>query len=527
MNRSPLETRATVGRERADRLANIDWFIFATSVVCVAGVCVPLALYPEAGRELLALGFAQVTHRYGVVFILFSVGTLVLLGYLAFGRYGRIVLGQPGQQPEYTTFSWAAMLFCGGIGATVLYWGTLEWAHYYQTPPFGIEPHSGGALVWAGSYPLFHWGFIGWGLYVLPAIPLAYAYYVRRIPKLRLSTACVPVLGRHATGAIGRVVDLLFVVSLLGAASTGIGLTVPLLAACANHLFGVDDTFALKVVVILTVTSLFAASVYAGLDAGIKRLSNVNVGVAFGLLAFVLVVGPTGYIAETAIESVGHMFQNFIRMSTYTDPGETSDFVESWTVFYWAWWLALAPGMGIFIARISRGRTIREVILGSVCYGTAGTALFFLVLGGYAMWLETQGELRVLTLMNDSGPPATIIAVLGELPLGSVVVPVFAMLCLIFAATSYDSSSYSLASTTTYSLPAGEHPARWNRLFWAFTLGALPITLVYIGGLRSLQSAVVIAAVPLLGVVTLMTVSLFRGLRQDAANDGDPVPVDR
>jgi BCCT family betaine/carnitine transporter len=209
------------------------------------------------------------------------------------------------------------------------------------------------------------------------------------------------------------------------------------------------------------------------------------------------------------------MLQNFITMSTWTDPAAGSDFVESWTVFYWAWWLALGPFMGIFITKISGGRSLRQVILGALGYGTLGTTLFFVVLGNYAVNMEQTGQLAVLDALNELGAAAAVVQVVASLPLAYLVLPLFALICVIFAATSYDSASYTLASSTTRALPRDAHPARWNRVFWAAVLGLLPITLIQIGGLRPLQSAVVAVSVPLLVVVTMMTVGLWKSLHED------------
>ena len=200
----------------------------------------------------------------------------LFLLYLAFSRHGDIRLGN--QQPEFSTLSWAAMLFCGGIGTSVLYWG-VEWAYYFQAPPFGVTPATPEAKLWSVSYPLFHWGLMGWSLYVLPGVAIAYSYYVRGAKSLRLSDACEPVIGRHGKGALGRAIDLLFVVGLVGACSIGIGLAVPLIGACVAHLLQVGSRilgFALDVVVILVVTSIFAGSVWMGLERGIKRLSDLT-----------------------------------------------------------------------------------------------------------------------------------------------------------------------------------------------------------------------------------------------------------
>jgi len=503
----------------ANSSSNTDWFIFSMSVGVILGVCAPLVLYPDAGKQALDTGFEFVTQRIGVAYVLAAAGSVILLLKLAFGRHGSVVLGPPDSQPSFSTFSWCAMLFCGGIGSSVVYWGTIEWAFYFDSPPMGFEPRSDQALLWATAYPLFHWGITGWALYCLPAVAIAYAYHVGNTNSLRLSSACRAALGDATDGPLGRLIDLMFMVGLLGATSTGLGLAVPLISAVVNRLFGVGEEFTLSLAIIALITALFAISVYVGLDKGIKRLSNLNVGFAFALLIFVLIAGPTVFIVETSVEAVGHMVQNFIAMSTYTDAQNKTDFVGAWTVFYWAWWLALGPFMGIFITKISRGRTIKELIVCSLGYGSLGCAAFFLILGNYALFLEQTGQVAVLDIVNSAaGAPHAIVAVLAQLPGGSIALVLFGLLCLIFAATSYDSASYTLASAATRDLPANAHPPAWHRMFWAFFLGILPITLIYLGGLRSLQSAMVIVSVPLLVVLIILTVALMKGLRGQPTN---------
>lgn len=499
-----------------DPAASIDWFIFISSAAIVFAVCIPLGLFPEAGAVALNTAFQFVTEKLGIGYILFSIVAIGLLLYLAFSRFGAVRLGDQ-EKPDFTNFSWAAMLFCGGIGTSVLYWGTIEWAHYYQSPPMGVTAGTEEALRWALAYPVFHWGFTGWALYCLPAIAVAYAYHVRGVRALTLSAACEPVIGHWAHRFPGRLIDMTYMIGLIGACSTGIGLAVPLIAACLGWMFGFEDTFALKVVVISVVTVVFAVSVWVGLERGIKRLSNLAVWLAFALLAFILISGPSVFILEHGTATAGFMLQNFITMSTWTDPAAGSNFVESWTVFYWAWWLALGPFMGIFITKISGGRSLRQVILGALGYGTLGTSLFFIVLGNYAVNLEQTGQLAVLDTLNDAGAATAVVQVVASLPLAFVVLPLFALICVIFAATSYDSASYTLASSTTRALPRDAHPARWNRVFWAVVLGLLPITLIQIGGLRPLQSAVVAVSVPLLVVVAVMTVGLWKSLHEDEA----------
>ena len=502
------------GRPPTDSDANIDWFIFSAGAVGILLVSLPLMLFPEAGREALAAAFAAVTHGLGPVYLLGALGVLLFLLYLAFSRFGKVVLGKDAA-PEYSSFSWAAMLFCGGIGTSVLYWGTVEWAHYYSELPFGGAPGTPEATRWATAYPIFHWGFIGWALYCLPGVAIAYAYHVRRIPVLRLSTACQAALGRHTEGWAGRCVDLLFMVGVLGAVTTGVGLAIQMIGAGLTNLLDIEPTFLLDLVVIAIITSLFAFSVYVGLEAGIKRLSVINVGLALMLLFIVFAFGPTGHILELGAASLAHTLLNFVPMSIWIDPSNSSSFDENWTVFYWAWWLALGPFMGMFITKISRGRTIKEVVLGTIGYGTLGCTLFFLVLGGAAHHQEVAGQTPVLALVADGQGPQAVVQVLDALSAGGFLMILFVTICIIFSATSYDSAAYVLASSATRSLPSHAHPARWHRVFWAFALGGLPISLVYVGGLVSLQSAVVVTSVPLLLVFALLGTALLKGLMAD------------
>jgi len=493
----------------------IDWPVFYLSVTVLVALVLPLALFPAAGKDLLNVAFEYLTRNFGVLYIVAGVAALVFLLCLAFGQYRHIVFSRGNHAPQFSTLSWSAMLFCGGIGTSVLYWGTVEWAFYFAQPPFGLAAESAEALRWAVSYPLFHWGFIGWAFYCLPGIAMGFAYYVRGAGSLRLSEACANVIPDRFKPVLNPLIDLIFVVGLVGACSTGIGLAVPLIGTLASHLVGLSRDelgFTLDVAVIVTITVLFAGSAWLGLEKGIKRLSNLNVLLAFVLIVFVLLAGPTLFIVELGVQSIGHLLQNFLRMSTWTDPRATGDFVESWTVFYWAWWLALGPFMGVFIAKISQGRTIQQVILGCLGYGTLGCVAFFVVLGNYAAFLELNGVVNVLEQVQTSGAPHAILSVLSTLPAASLVILLFTVVCVIFAATSYDSAAYTLAIAATRDLPEAQHPSRAHRIFWAFLLGFLPITLIYMGGLRPLQSAVTLASVPLLGIMVVMSWALWRGL---------------
>jgi BCCT family betaine/carnitine transporter len=288
-----------------------------------------------------------------------------------------------------------------------------------------------------------------------------------------------------------------------------------MIAACLAWLFGVETGFSLEVVVVMICVGLFVLSVWLGLKRGIKRLSDINMYLALGLLLFILTVGPTVFLLKTSLNGLGVMTQNFVRMNFWTDPFTSSGFVESWTVFYWAWWIAFAPYVGLFITRISGGRTIRQVITGMLIFGSLGSWIFYMIIGNYGLFLQLEGDLDFVAIMNSVSGNAAIVAMLETLPWAAVVIMVFAAVSIIFAATTYDSASYSLASGATLHLSAGDDPARWHRVFWALALAVLPIALMFIGGLKAMQSVLLVVSLPILVVGVLMAVSLVKSLRAD------------
>ena len=290
-----------------------------------------------------------------------------------------------------------------------------------------------------------------------------------------------------------------------------------MIAECIARVFGIQHDFNLEVMVVILCMCLFAASVWLGLKKGIKKLSDINMMLAFGLLAFVFFVGPTTFLIKTSLNGVGLMAQNFVRMNFWTDPFTNSRFVEDWTVFYWAWWIAYAPFVGLFVTRISRGRTIRQVIIGMLMYGSLGSWLFYMIIGNYSLSLELESVVSITNILNTQGHNEAIVAVFDQLPFATLVITVFSVVSIIFAATTYDSASYVLASGATLHLKAGDDPARWHRVFWAFALGLMPVTLMFIGGLRVMQVTLLIVSAPILIVGIAMSVSLMRSLREQVS----------
>jgi len=494
-------------------LIKTDKIIFYTSLIVLLLFVTPMIIWPQGSQKTLFDLKLFIENIFGSVYQLLTVSVLVFVLWLAFSPYGAIKLGD--EKFRFKTFSWASMLFCAGVATGILYWGAIEWAYYYKSPPFGITPKSNLAIEYASTYGLFHWGVAGWSFYCLPAIALGYVYYVRGIPTLKISNSCRGLLGHHSDGFLGQIIDVLFMVGLLGSTGTSMGLGVPMIASGVESVFNVPDSFILKLVVILFCASIFSVSVYLGLKKGIKNLSNFNTSAAFLFLVFVFLAGPTVFILKMGLNSFGLMVQNFSRMLTWTDPLTDSRFVEDWSIFYWSWWIAVGPFNGVFIAKISGGRTIKQVILGALFFGSFGCAIFYNILGNYALHLELSGVFLTTSLIEIGGGAQAISGIISSLPGQNITLFFFTAMSVVFMATTFDSSSYALASCATERLEPNQDPERWQRLFWAFTLILLPLTLIYIGGLDSLKLAVLVSALPLSFVYIIMALSLVLLLKKD------------
>lgn len=512
---SDSESRARTPTVQVDRV--LFWAMVA--VILAWGTF--LLGFSEFAGEAVEKTYAWIAREVGVVYQWAVAAAIVVLAVIAFGRYGGYRLGGKDAPFAYSTFSWAAMLFCTGIGGGLLYWAPIEWAFYVDSPPFGLQPGSADALEWAPAYAFFHWGVSAWALYALATVAIAYPYYQRKVAYLRLSTSLVGLLGHDVSSRpVGRVVDFVFVVAMVGGTATSLSLATPMVGACISALFGIGETFAIDVGVIAISVALFATSVYLGIDKGIKRFSEINAIAAIIFALYVLLTGPTAFALKLGTSSFGLMIQEFVRMNTWTDPILSSNFIEDWTVFYWAWWLAYAPFVGLFVTRISRGRSLRQVIGGMLLYGTLGCALFFVCIGNTAQWMDTSGALSIREILAAEGPDTAIAGFLSALKPFPLPMLAYVGLTFIFIATTYDSASYAIAASATKGLTAGLNPHRWHRVFWALAIVVLPIGLIFVGGLPAAKSASLVVSLPLLIIGVAMVASLFRLLREDRAGAG-------
>ncbi len=504
----------------AESIKLIDKTTFLGAVGLLLVTVTPLLIWPEQGAVWVLSAKNLLTDKLGFLYLMFGLGAVFFVTYVVCSSIGHIKLGDPDEMPEFSTLSWAAMLFCGGIGASILYWGTIEWAYYYQNPPFQIRAGSEAAIRWAATYGIFHWGPVAWAIYIIPALPISYFFYVRKQPVLKVSTALLPVLGEaRCNSLLGKVIDILFIFGLLGGGATSLGLAAPMINEGISHLFGIPTSTGSQIMVLLVCTALFAYSAYAGLEKGIKVLSNINFWGAIALLLFILVAGPTIFMLETGLDALGRMMSNFFTMATWAEPFggystfEDTHFPQNWTIFYWAWWLVYAPTMGLFITRISRGRTVRQMVVGSIFFGSLGCFLFFMTLGNFGLSLQLSGTLDVVAVLNAEGPTKAIYTILDHLPFSHVVIFMFTILSVIFTATTFDSISYILAAVVQNNV--AEEPLRWNRLFWAFALSIMPMALLFMGGLATLQTAAIVGGIPLLLIAVMLMISAVRAASID------------
>lgn len=498
-----------------NKYASINKTVFwGSALVCILFYG-PLIIFQQAAQGMVGTLMHVVTRSTDWMWLLVVFAAVIFSLWLAFGPYGRVKLGGPDEKPEFSTFTWFAMMFCGGSGAGLIYWGILEPIYYLKWPPFWAEAFSPQAAQWALAYGIFHWGVSAWATFVIPAVGFSYMFYVRKRPFLYPSYACRGLLGNRVDGWVGRVIDLIMVVGMVGGVATSLGLILPMITNIAASYAGLTDSLGLKLTITALFTCLFGYSCYRGLYSGIAKISSINMYLIFLLLAFVLLSGPTGFMLTLFFDNVGMLLQNFLRMSLYTDPITKSGFPQDWTVFYWAWWFAWAMYMGLFATRISRGRTIKELVLNMLFTATAGCALFYLTFGSYTVDLILNRSVDLATMLKDSGGPAVITYILNTLPIPAVTIPAFLIVMLVSQVTAVDSVSYTLATMSCSEIRDKQEPPKWSRIFWALMLFFATSALFLVGGLKVVQLSSILTSIPVMIVTIILAISLVKWLHED------------
>jgi L-carnitine/gamma-butyrobetaine antiporter len=504
--------------KKAVEKLEIDKVLYFIPIILILSACVYLGFNLEKANDIINAVFAYITGNFSWFYQFFTFACVAVCMYLIFGKYGSMRFGD--EKPEFSNFSWISMIFTAALGGSVVLWATIESFYYVMGPPFGVEPFSYEAYRWATTYPYFHWGFTGNSMYCALGVTFAYMFWVRKKDVNRASSACSLVLGEKITaGWLGKVIDILLIISIVGGIATTLGLSTPLASELIVSLFGIPHTLSMDIVLIVFWIITISFCVYSGLNKGIRIISNVRMWLMFGILGFVFLVGPKVFMLNNFCEGIGNMMNDFFKMSFYTEPYGNKDFngfPQWWTIFYWAWWAGYASQMGIYFARISRGRTVRAFCLAILGATGLGVWIFFAVFGNYTLHGFINGKLPLLPdILNNAGNAAAVVHVWESMPVPTLFLFAMLLLTLIATITLMNGAAYTLAMLSTKKLSGKQEPAGWNRISWAFVLGILALILMAIGGLKAVQTSSILVSFPMLFIFIVIIAGFFKVTRED------------
>ncbi|WP_088654055.1 BCCT family transporter [Geofilum rhodophaeum] len=453
---------------------------------------------------------SSITDNFGWLFIVAVNAFIVFCLYVGFGRFGKIRLGGDDAEKEFSTPAWFAMLFSAGMGIGILFWGVAEPVTHYINPPFG-QGRTLEAAENAMNLTFLHWGFHAWGIYALVGLALAFFAFNRNQP-LTIRSVFLPVLGKRVHGPIGNIIDVFAVIATLFGLATSLGLGVTQVSGGLNHVFGTPNTVWMQVGLIIAITLVATVSVVTGIKKGVRILSEWNVRIAALLFILVLLLGPTLFIFKSFIQNVGNYLNEILMVSSWTEAYRDRGWQGGWTVFYWAWWISWSPFVGMFIARVSKGRTIREFVFGVLLVPSVVMFLWLTAFGGSAVFFDIKGIAPGIGDRIIADESTALFVFFEQFPWSSLLSVIGILLVISFFVTSSDSGSLVIDSITAggkLDAPVGQ------RIFWANIEGAVAAVLLLGGGLTALQTAAVSTGLPFLFVLLVMMYSLYRGLSSE------------
>lgn len=502
----------------------IDKAVFwpATAVTLLCGVF--FFFFPKESNDVLNKIHAFTTNELGWFFLLFTLAMLGVCLFYAFSKMGNIVLGGEGEKPQFSTLTWLGMVLTSGTGGSLLYLGAIEWIWIMDAPPFGVEPGSMEAARWASTYGMFHWGPSAWAFYMAAAIPIGYFFFAKKKSNMKMSEYCRPLLGKKSDGLAGHALNFFYIFGLLGGVLTSVALGTPAISSGIAHMLGMESTNkAIDILVIALWTLIPVAALVFGLKKGVARLSNLNLWGFVLLIVGILVFGPTWFILNQSTDALGMMIQNFVRMSLATDAIGKGGFPQGWTIFYFAWWAVYALPFGLFIAKISKGRTIRQVVIGGLTAGSLGCMIFYMVLPNFGLDLQLRGVADLVTTLNEKGRGGVVIEMFSHAPGGYFMIALFTIVCLLSYITGHNAVGYSLAAASEKKLHGDQEPQKWNMTFWLILAGVVSLGLYLLNpdALKPLQTVSIITGLPICIALTVLIMSFFKQLKKDFP-DGVP-----
>lgn len=496
-----------------------DLPLIIASVVAIVIFVLLTALKPDSTMSGLNSVFDWMMEYFGSVMeIIVVLLVLVSLYFCISPKYGKIKFGEG--KPQYNMFSYISMLTLAALGCGTFCFSWTIWASYYQNPGLGIEANSVQALEASTAYAYFHWGVGVTAIYVVLGLAMSYTYYIRKKPALQIGIICQDMLGEKVNGGvrkgIGKIIDFVVILGIIGGLAGSLGVIAPLITHGFSIISGIESSFGLEVCVILFVALVFIVTSFVGVEKGMKNLSNISAGLCIALMIYVFFGGDTGFILKNGTNAIGWLCEIMPRGFFFTDPVAESGFPEMETIFYWAWGFNYACMMGVFIVRISKGRTVRQLALASLFGISIASGIIFAVFGGFGMGLHLDGITDVVSLSNSGVGEAVVYNVVSFLPGGKSILVIAAMLIAIgFLASTLDSSSLALAETTT-KITAQGGPNRWMRVFWCLVLTLVPLSILSIGaGFDIFKRVAIIVSIPFMFVVLFMCVQFIRGMMKD------------
>ncbi|KAB8130117.1 BCCT family transporter [Gracilibacillus oryzae] len=486
------------------RISNVFWIVVAIIVVAL----IVSVTAPNSFEEVTGNMKAFLTSTFGWYYLILVTVIVIFCIFLIFSPIGAIKLGKPDEKPEYSKTSWFAMLFSAGMGIGLVFWGAAEPLSHFLNPPLA-EGGTNEAHKEAMRYTFFHWGIHAWAIYAIVALALAY-FQFRKGESGLISSTLKPILGKRMDGPLGTLIDVLAVFATVIGVATTLGFGAAQINGGFSYLFGIPNNFLSQFIIIAIVTVLFLISAWSGLGKGIKILSNTNMILAVALLILMFVAGPTILILNMFTDSLGGYIQNIVRMSFRIAPlnGEHRTWINDWTIFYWAWWLSWSPFVGIFIARVSRGRTIREFLIGVLLLPSLVSFFWFAVFGTSSIDVQNAGNIDLTQFATEE----VLFAVFSEFPFSTVLSIVAITLVCTFFITSADSATFVLGMQTTY---GSLNPPNSVKFTWGIAQSSVALILLYSGGLQALENALIGAALPFSMIVILMMLSLYKSLTKE------------
>jgi glycine betaine transporter len=490
------------------------YLVFVASLILVAAFVGFGAFAPERLDTISAVVHGTIIENFGWGYLLAAFIFLVFSLGIAFSRYGRIKLGKDWEKPQYSYFGWFSMLFAAGMGIGLIFWGVAEPLNHYLNPPAYLPGTSGDAARFAMTHSFFHWGLHPWGIYIVMSLAIAYFSFRRGMPPL-ISSTFYPILGDRIYRWPGYLIDTLAVFATIFGIATSLGLGALQITSGIAEVFPIAGGQRDTLIIIAVVTVLFMVSSASGLDKGVQILSKTNVMVALALLLFMLVVGPTSYILNIFTSTLGEYMSSLVNLSLTTNPFRGYEWTKSWTLFYWAWWISWSPFVGLFVASISRGRTVREFIIGALLVPTLLTFFWFAVFGGSAFHLQlTEGvDIASRAVENVS---TVLFELFAYYPLAPVLSLLAVLLLGVFFVTSADSATYVLSMMTSEGALA---PSLAKKVIWGVIESATAAVLLVSGGLEALQRMAIVAALPFAIVMLLMVRSLHKAMRYELTRE--------